>query len=186
MQGHMRLHGEGLEEFAHELGIERADLRRRKARAEHQERPAGDIERDTGQRLVHGQQAIRIAGDAAFVAERLAQGLAEREPGILHRMVVVDMVVADGLDLEVDQAVAGDLIEHVIEEADPGRDLGHPGAVEVDLDLERGFVGGSRDRRPAHGRNSEVAATAATPPSKKLSSLSKMLALSPSDAGWGR
>jgi hypothetical protein len=41
-------------------------------------------------------------------------------------VVAVDVQVALGLDLEVDQAVAGDLLEHVVEEADAGGELRAP------------------------------------------------------------
>jgi hypothetical protein len=35
-------------------------------------------------------------------------------------VVVVDMQIARGRDLQVDQRVAGQLVEHVVEEADAG------------------------------------------------------------------
>ena len=63
---------------------------------------------------------------------------------------IVDVQVALGLDREVDQAVAGDLVEHVVEEADAGGDLGRAGAVEVDVDLDRGLLGLALDRGAAH------------------------------------
>ena len=55
--------------------------------------------RDPGQRLVHRQMHVGIAGDAAHVAERLLDGLAERDADILGGVVVVDMQVARGLDV---------------------------------------------------------------------------------------
>jgi hypothetical protein len=45
------------------------------------------------------------------------------------------------VDLEVDQAVAGDLVEHVVEEADAGRELGAAAAVQVEGDADLGFLG---------------------------------------------
>jgi hypothetical protein len=50
--------------------------------------------------------------------------MAQRDAHVLDRVVAVDMQVAIGLDLEVDQAVAGHLVEHVVEEPDAG---GQPG-----------------------------------------------------------
>src|SRR5574337_753024 len=47
-------------------------------------------------------------------------------------MVTVDVQVAGRLDLEVDQPVARDLVEHVVEEADAGGELRLPGAVDID------------------------------------------------------
>jgi hypothetical protein len=41
-------------------------------------------------------------------------------------VVAVDVQVAFGLDVQVDQAVAGDLVQHVVEEADAGGSLAWP------------------------------------------------------------
>jgi hypothetical protein len=41
-------------------------------------------------------------------------------------VVPVDVQVAIGRDVEVDQAMAGDLVQHVVEKADAGGELGRP------------------------------------------------------------
>src|SRR3954463_7160930 len=53
MQGDAGVHGKGVEPFAHQLGVELADLVAREAGAEHQHRPARYIDNDAGQGLVH-------------------------------------------------------------------------------------------------------------------------------------
>ncbi|WP_331450866.1 hypothetical protein [Streptomyces prasinus] len=58
-------------------------------------------------------------------------------------MVRVDVEVALGLHGQVEQTVPADLVEHVVVETDPGGDLRLAGAVEVDLDEDRGLL-----RRP--------------------------------------
>jgi hypothetical protein len=85
---------------------------------------------------------VAVARDALLVADRLRHRLAERDADVLDRVVAVDVQVARGLDLEVDQPVAGDLVEHVVEEADAGGELGRAAAVEVDAhaDLRLGGV----------------------------------------------
>ena len=60
------------------------------------------------------------------VAERLRHRLADDVAGVLGGVVEVDVQVALGLQRDVDQAVPGELLEHVVEKADPGRDLGAP------------------------------------------------------------
>ena len=55
------------------------------------------------------------------------------------------MQVALALDVEVDQAVARDLVQHVIEETDAGVQPGLAGAVEVDSDVDLGFEGVAGD-----------------------------------------
>src|SRR5262249_10588114 len=62
-----------------------------------------------------------------------------------------------GLDREVDQAVARQQREHVVEEADAGGDVGAAGAVEVEGQLDLGLAGlaaelcGARHRAPVRG-----------------------------------
>src|SRR5262245_5182436 len=43
----------------------------------------------------------------------------------------------------------GERAEHVVEEADAGCDLSPAGAIQAELDLDRGLQGLAADRRPA-------------------------------------
>ena len=52
--------------------------------------------------------------------------------------------------VEVDQAVLGQLLQHVVEKADAGRDLGRAGAVEIDPALDPRLLGVALDRRDPH------------------------------------
>ena len=74
---------------------------------------------------------------------------AQRERGVLHRVVRVDLQVALGAHGQVEAAVPGELVEHVVVEADAGGDLGLAGAVEVDLDEDLGLLGDPLDPRGA-------------------------------------
>lgn len=117
-----------------------------------EERPPRQVERGAHQRLVHRQQAGAIAADAALVAERLREAAPERDAHVLDRMVVVDMQVACRLHLEVDEGMACDLLKHVVEEADPGRDPGGSAAVEDEADTDGGLGGFAADLGLTHGR----------------------------------
>jgi hypothetical protein len=55
-------------------------------------------------------------------------------------VVIVDMGVALGADLHVDQRVTGELVEHVIEEADASLDIGRTDAIEIHGNLDIRFV----------------------------------------------
>ena len=63
---------------------------------------------------------------------------------------MIDVQIADRLDREVNAGMAGEEIEHMVEKADAGRDIGHAGAIEVHGDLDVGFLGLALDRRGAH------------------------------------
>src|SRR5689334_7909036 len=66
---------------------------------------------------------------------------------------MVDVQVALGLDRYVDARVAGQEIEHVVEEADAGRNLRTALPVEVDFDLHVGFLGFALHGASAHDEN---------------------------------
>jgi hypothetical protein len=82
--------------------------------------------------LVQRHIGMAVAADALLVAHRLGHRLAQRDAHVFDRVVAVDVQVAFGLDVQVDQAVAGDLVQHVVEKGDAGGQLGLAGAVKVD------------------------------------------------------
>ena len=96
-------------EVGRQLGVEDA------------ERPAGDVDRALGQRLVHRHHGGAVAPDPGAVAERLVERLAEHDADVLDGVVGAGLEVAVRLDLQAEPAVAGEQVEHVVEEADAGR-----------------------------------------------------------------
>ena len=112
--------GQRPEEVRHELGGQPADGLARELAFEHAVGAAREIDGDAHLRLVHGQHEA-VARDAELVAERLAQRFAERQRAVLDGVMLVDLEIAVALELEREAAVFGDLLEHVIEEADAGR-----------------------------------------------------------------
>ena len=145
------LSGEGLEELAHELRIEGPDAFGREFGPEDQKRPPRHVDCDPGQRLVHRQKAVGVAGQAHLVAERLGERLPERDADVLDRVMVVDVSVAQGAHRNVDQRMARELVEHMVEESDPGRNVGNARAVEIEARLDARLLGLARDCALAHG-----------------------------------
>ena len=93
---------------------------------------------------------IRVASDALHVAQCLLHRLAERDADVLGGVVMIDMKIALGLDGQVDAGMARQQVEHMVEEADSGRNRRRTGPVEIDRDLDVGFLGGTLDRTLAH------------------------------------
>jgi hypothetical protein len=75
---------------------------------------------------------VAVAAQALLVAERLGKRLAERDADVFDGVVGIDVQVALGFDFEVDQAVAGDLVEHVVEEGHAGGKAALTGAIEIE------------------------------------------------------
>src|SRR5512132_987409 len=66
-------------------------------------------------------------------------------------MVEVDVEVASRFMLEIDEGMAGQLLQHVVEESDAGLDLIGALAVEIDVRLDLGLGGLAFDAGLAHG-----------------------------------
>ena len=81
-------------------------------------RPAAEIDRRDGERLVHRHDEVAGAVDALAVAERLQHRLAERDADVLDGVVLIDVEVARRLQREIEAAVTREQLQHVIEEAD--------------------------------------------------------------------
>jgi hypothetical protein len=104
----------------------------------HAERATREVDRDLHERLVEGEEPGGEAGDAGLVPQRLPEGLAEHDAGVLDRVMAIDVEIALGLHREVEAAVAPELVEHVVEERQAGRDVDDAGAaVEVDRHVDR-------------------------------------------------
>ena len=132
MQRHHCVEGEGAEELLEQLGVHLADLCTFEIDIPGQKGPARDIDRGLSQRLIHRDQRVAEPADAPLVAERPGKGRAENDAHVFSCMVEVDMQVAVGPDAEVEQTVAGQGSQHVIEKANPGGNVRRPGAVEID------------------------------------------------------
>ena len=87
---------------------------------------AARVDRHLGQALVHGHDGPAIAVDAALVAERLFERLAEHDADIFDGVVGINCRSPAALMVEIDQAMAGEQVEHVVEESDAGLDLRLP------------------------------------------------------------
>ncbi|MCY1283511.1 hypothetical protein D9M70_323920 [compost metagenome] len=96
---------------------------------------------------------MAVAADALLVADGLGEGLAEGDADILDGVVVVDMQIALALDVQVDQAVAGDLVEHVLKERHADIEARLASAIQVDRNLDLGFQGVAFDGRRTFGHH---------------------------------
>ena len=69
-------------------------------------------------------------------------------PDVLDRVMLIDVEIAVGAILEIEPAVPGDELEHVIEEADAGADLvaARPSSVRRQRDLRLGGLAGRLPR----------------------------------------
>ena len=121
-----------LKEFVRQLGIELANHAAGERDVLHQTGPPRQVDNDAGQRLVQRHIGVAVAAQAFFVANGAGHGLAKADADIFHRVVAVDVQVAVAIDFEVNQAVAGNLLQHMVKKTDAGAQIGLAGAVQVD------------------------------------------------------
>ena len=142
--------GQRLHELVHKLGVEVPDALRRYLGAVAQAGASAEVYGAEDKRLVHRCEHRAVALDALFVAQRGLQRLAERQTHVLDGVVTVDVQVALTSQLQPHAAVAGELLQHVVKEAQPG---GYAGSASVQAERERdvGLVGFSCDGRSTHG-----------------------------------
>lgn len=96
---------------------------------------------------------MAVATDAFFVADGFGKRLAEGDTDVFHRMVVVDMQIALAFDIQVDQPVTGDLIQHVLKKRYTDIESGLSGAIKVDRGFDLGFQSVALDRRLTFGHH---------------------------------
>src|SRR3546814_11855641 len=82
---------------------------------------------------------MAIARDALAVAQRLCHRLANSDAGVLGRMMLIDMQVAHRLDLEVDEGMAGKLLQHMVKKTDAGRTFIFSRDAVAEFDIDRRF-----------------------------------------------
>ena len=98
--------------------------------AEHQKRPIGQIQIAPCQALVHRHRKTAVPGNAAKVAQRLAQCLPQHNTGIFYRVMGVYLQVSLHRQLQPKAAVHRKGGKHVIKEAVAGGH-GHFPAVQT-------------------------------------------------------
>lgn len=82
---------------------------------------------------------MSVAAYASLVAKRPVERLAQRDADILYRVMGIDMQVAICANIQIDQAMSGDLIEHVFEERYACVKRALSVAVKVDGDFDAGL-----------------------------------------------
>ena len=142
MQGHPGRLGKGLKPFLEQLGVHLAELWPAEGDLPDQIGPVRGVEADAGQGLVHRDDRMRRSARC----RRGCRGRATpprrrrcRYPRWCGGSRCADRPSASQRD--VDQAVPGELLQHMVEKADAGRDLGRAGAVEIDAAGDPGFLG---------------------------------------------
>ena len=151
VQGQTGVVGHRHKELLDQLGVVAADLLGRDRQAVAQVRPAAAVERHLHQGLIEGRHKVAKAVNAAAIAQGLGQRLAHGDAHVLVGVVVVDVGVTDGADLQIQQAVAGQLVQHVVQKRHTRTHLTLAAAIQVEPDPHIGLAGDAMDLACSHG-----------------------------------
>src|SRR4030095_12230576 len=163
VQRDVRVVDEPLEELMCEVDVERAYHRARERHVEFEPGATREVDDDARQRLVERRIRMAEARQSGLVAERLAHRLSERDSDVLHGVVGIDVEVACRCYGNVEEPVACELVQHVIEKRHAGGDFGTTCAVEVHGERDLRFARIALDFRCARVCHDQVnAATAAS------------------------
>src|SRR5260370_31815634 len=99
-------------------------------------RPLAEVDHRAGQGLVERRVRVREAGDSGAVAQGARERLAEHDACVLDQVVLVHVQVAGAAQPQVEAAVPGDLLHHVVQEPEAGLDRDLAPSVEPYLALE--------------------------------------------------
>src|SRR5262249_39837347 len=131
MQIHADLIGQGQEEVMNQLGIEITDSWLLDRQVVGEERASAQVDDDRNQCFVERPRRVAEAADAVLFTERLAKRFAERQPDIFDGVMLVDVEVALGAYPQVEEAVPGKDLEHMIEERHARLDLRLAAPIDI-------------------------------------------------------
>jgi hypothetical protein len=114
--------------------------------------PPRNIKRAAGKSFIHRRISAAIAGDPALVAQRRQHRFADRNTGVFGGVVLINMQIAYRLYFQVDQRVPRQLFKHVIQKSDACRNFVNAGAVQINLYINRRFIGFTADCTFSHAR----------------------------------
>ncbi len=102
---------------------------------------ARNIQHNARKSFVHRRMGFAIPANPGLIAERLCQRLTQRQRAVFGGVVLIDVQIARDLHRHIDQRMAAELFDHVIEKADPGVNVIGARAIEIHLDDNVGFLG---------------------------------------------
>jgi hypothetical protein len=130
----------------HQLGFVAANALRGQLQAIAEVRTPGEIQHHLHQSFIQRCPKMAEAMNATPILQSLRQGLSQRDAHIFVGVVIVDVQIPYGLDLQVDQPVGAELGQHVIQKGDPSIDLMAPAAIQVQMNLDIRFSSATVNR----------------------------------------
>src|SRR5690606_5977962 len=141
MQGDQRVISKALEKFPCQVDIEATDVRAGKGYVVEQARATGEINHHPRKGFIQRHIGVPITAHAGLVSGCSGKGLTQCDADIFDRMVVVNVNITIAMDVEIDEAMPGDLVQHVVQKGYTGVDGLAARAIKIDGRSHAGFLG---------------------------------------------
>lgn len=103
------------------------------------------VDNRTRERFIQRDVGDAKAADSGFIAERLRERRAQAYAHVFNGMMKIHSKIALGFQLQINERMRGEEIEHVIEEADARGNARFAAALEIERERDIRFVGSARD-----------------------------------------
>ena len=124
--------GECLQGVWNHLGTQLADAIAAQLQIDNCVRPSAHVDGRPGDCLIHWDDGVAEPRDPGTIAKRVGNSRAEDESRVFNCVVLIYVKITLGCDLEIQQAVVGQGLEEMVEEADARGNGGASRAVELD------------------------------------------------------
>src|SRR6266851_6877707 len=111
-----------------------------------------DIDHRAAERLIERHDRVAKPPNTRTIAERLAKRAAHHDPHILDRVMLIDMEVAARLDHQIEEAMAREAFEHMVEKRHAGMNFAAPRTVQREHHRDRRLARLALDSRLAQRR----------------------------------
>lgn len=145
--------GKGAAELNGERKRHVGSVRRPLRSAELQKRAVGKIDDTAAQRLIHRDIGAAVATNASLIAQSFGNNFAQSDTRIFDCVVSIHLKISACIDDQIDKAMLGKEIEHVVKERMPGGDRGTSAAIQIDFEGNVRLSGCASVRCFSHGTN---------------------------------
>lgn len=158
MQRDERMIDKALEKFVRQIHVKLANHGALERHLKFQSGAAGQIKDYARQGLIQRNIRVAITTHTFFVADRFGKGLPERNANIFNCVVAINMQIAIGLNFQINHAVAGYLIQHMIEKGYARVQRLLARAIKIEFHADLSFQRGAINFSDSHDRQVRVEA----------------------------
>src|SRR5262245_62066812 len=137
----MRSAGKTLKKIGDQFGFEVTHVAYIDFRFHDRCRASAEIDGDEPEGLIHRHDEISGTENSALRAQGFRESFPQCNSDIFNRVVLVYVQVTGRMQPQVEGAVAGKQLEHVVEETDAGRDVVASAALDGEGKIDRGLAG---------------------------------------------